>query len=1009
MLNILGTQLPITSTPLSEGEASGSQSLDSNQRSAKIGEMVPIVFCKRVGNSGGALVSPPATECRFEVYDDFVDEVLRQHVRVYYMLVVSEGEIDRLQVRDVFQQSCRVGSSTTAYNTRSGDWVPGNFLPNDIDATRFCGTGGTYDDLSVLSFINGIPSDFDQWRKQVHCFVRGGIHVVRLIDGIKGSSNNYADLALYLLRESVRLDDSSIDLAGYLAAAQFLQANQFNCDTIEQLDTSMSQWLQDTAGQFLLRRSRINGKETLRSLVQANSNGTINTGFVRWTHTFINRDIAAFNLTYTPLTDRKPFCVLVMWRQQPDDDIGLIRTTEVRYYNTADAGPYEQHDLSKYVTNENHAVKVAAYILGRRRYIEHSLELTLTSGSFNGSISIGDIVRVNYVTVDNNGQTLNHDYLYEVEAIDKSLTGLIQLDLVHFPIDSQGRSLIALDVSRANGSGILFPTGRQAVSCDFNDPFDIDPWPELETPDWNIDFEFDFGIDVPVGLSNWTFDLNLGIWNPDLSLIPNFDSLYPGGILIPNLNSLFPDGVDPIVGPSGSLDGIDSEGLGAGNLAGSLPDEGQWDDTAPELPAVTISDTVISYKYNEYYFWDQADYAIVYGRVEVSQAPLTNFEIFLQFGDETYAVVIPSARSGFQIAEPPYEAWFAVRSSISQPFFCESKQLSVTGWRDGGFAEVQLPTEPLSFEICPYVGTVTANSVVISEDEPYIISGEFEVNNLPVGDTLEIALALGNPLFKYSIRYSQWEWTGSGRAPEEPQLYVVEIPCVQSRITEDWAWDVFTKQWLWRRPELPVQGSPPASLPEPEAVTFTFDAPDEYVPELGYQLFIAYVRQGGFSSHVAPILGGEEILTEVTATETLVPPLEVDGETAFIDLEIAGLIGVVTKVVVTIDFTKTGNAFTYNSEIGFTLYHPDPLIFADVAAVGTFIGQNGNSVSAIMTFADEFPPFSAPGLVSGSYQPSDSFSIFNGEVANGTWRLEAIDDTPFDPMFVNSVSLTVFT
>ena len=979
MTGILNTQLPITVTPIQEGAGIGIESLDANQRSAKIGDAIPIVFGKRVGDSGGVLVSPPATECRFEVYNDVIEGETVQHVRVYYELVLSEGQIDRLQVRDIFQQSCRVGTATTTYGTRSGDWVPGNFLPDGIEATRFCGTGGTYRDITTLSFINGIPAYSDQWRRQVHCFVRGGINLTRLLDDVNGSSNNYADLALYLLRQSSRLDDESIDLPSYGFAARYVDINAFRCDTTVNLPQNMPQWLRDTAPLFLLRRVRIGGKEGLRPLLPANTDGSINTGFIKWKHAFTNDQIIDFSLEYTSLTDRKPFAALMMWRQQPDDGIGLVRITEVRYGGVADAGPYEQHDLSAYVTNENHAVKVGAYILARRRYVQHSLTVTLTPDVFDGSLVLGDIIRITYTSLDNNGDTFEHDFLYELNKIGRSLTGLIELELIHFPIDDQGRSLISLDVVRAQGSGLLLATGREAVSCDFNSPDDLSFWPDFPTPDWdlNFDFDFDIGFDVPIG-DDYTFDLDTGAWDPAPPTFPAFPTT--------PLTGLYPDGIDIIT---------------------VLPDQELWDAETVEVPTVSIEDLEVRYQYNTYYLYYDPYYAFATGFAVVSQPPDGNFELIVNFGDERFSIVIPSAIDFYGEIQPgPYSVPFALRTSLPTPFYCNTQQLVATGWSGGGFSDVELPaSQPVT--ICPYVATITANNVVVSTSEPYTVSGAFDVDNLPIGDNLEIALALGDPFYKYDIRDRRWIWTGSGSIPQEPQIYMVEILGVQSRITDDWVWDAIAKAWQWRRFELPVEGSPPANLPEPTPVSFSYAAPNNYAPGED-QLFIAYIRQGGFTTHVPPALPG--VLSEVTVVATLLPPLEVDGETALIDLEIAGLTGIVTKVEITINFTKMGETegFTYNNEIGFALIHPDGLVFANIVNTGFFNGEDNTEASATMTFADEYSPYAASGLVSGSYQPADLFSIFNGETANGTWQLEVTDDYPIDPLKINSVSLTVF-
>ena len=42
----------VVGTPLTEGGASGADNLDSRQRSAVIGEPIPIVFCRRTGGAG---------------------------------------------------------------------------------------------------------------------------------------------------------------------------------------------------------------------------------------------------------------------------------------------------------------------------------------------------------------------------------------------------------------------------------------------------------------------------------------------------------------------------------------------------------------------------------------------------------------------------------------------------------------------------------------------------------------------------------------------------------------------------------------------------------------------------------------------------------------------------------------------------------------------------------------------------------------------------------------------
>lgn len=530
-LAFLIAQGGVVGTPLSAKGASGAQNLDVKQRGAVIGEPIPIVFCRRVGGVGGVLISPAATEARFE-------NNINNDVTASYHLVLSEGLIDSLQVRDVFQRSCRVGSFSQTYGKRAGTFVAGNFLqpieialvqfsfdasdsatqtwynarlvggvwrnyfpvgsntevflgvdPGDVrqvrntggltlqppEAPSYCGTSGTYAGLSTMAFSVTIPAGFDQWDRQVHVFSRGGIHVLRLLDSVTGPSNNVSDLLLYLLRNSSRVPEAQISSASLLAGATFTDVNGFwfNGEIIDA--SNLRDWINESLKYFLLRQIRIGGKEGVAPLVPTNSNGTIKTTAVNWEFTFAEQHIIpdSFDIIYTPLTDRKPFVAMVLWRQQDDLGIPLIRTAEVRYSGTATDGPYEQHDISAFCASENHAVKVGAYIISKRRHVTHRLQIDVRPDAFNPTLAAGDLVRVRLERTPSTGGSSLHDYLYEVDRIGKSISGKVRLELTHFPVDSQLRSLVALEVDAATGAGFLLPTGLTGVTCDVNSSSDI--------------------------------------------------------------------------------------------------------------------------------------------------------------------------------------------------------------------------------------------------------------------------------------------------------------------------------------------------------------------------------------------------------------------------------------------------------------------------------------------------------------------------------------------------------
>jgi hypothetical protein len=293
------------------------------------------------------------------------------------------------------------------------------------------------------------------------------------------------DLALYLIRQTSRFPEAMIDLDGMEAAAKFTNANGFFYNGIFDESTNLEDWLQEIARSFLLRVSNRNGKKSFRPRLPTNANGTIFTGAVPWIFTFTEEHVLpnGFDIEYIELIGRKPICAQMLWRQQPEDDIGIIRSTEVRLANQAINGPFEQYDLSKFCTSENHAVKVGAYEVGRRKFIEHTLRLQVRPSSFNPTIALGDIVRVELRRESNEGQVTLHNYLYEVERINRNISGSVELDLTHFPVNAQGQSILGLYVLNAVGAGFELPTGRDDFQCDIpgrdedEDPIPLDPSP----------------------------------------------------------------------------------------------------------------------------------------------------------------------------------------------------------------------------------------------------------------------------------------------------------------------------------------------------------------------------------------------------------------------------------------------------------------------------------------------------------------------------------------------------
>jgi len=449
--------------------ANSSSPLNVPQQAHAIGDPVPIVFARRRDNAGGILISPRATECRFQ-------NSLANEVTAYYHLVLSEGRIGDIEVRDVFQRQCRVGSFQQTYNRRAGSWVPENAIVPRVgftkpEASNFCGSPGTYEGISTMSFQVTIPSGLDVWNRQVHAFIRNGIEVYRWADGqANASSDSFADLAYWLMVNSARIPAALIDTASIQLASRFLNANSITTNCWITQSVNYSEFVTAWGRYHLLRPVTNKGKVGLRPLLPINQDYTIKTSAVSIDYVFDDDSIipGSVDLQFVDWASRQPFVCQMIWRQQNEADIGVVRTSEVRYGGTALDGPYESHDLSEFCTRELHAVRMGAYILAKRVRSSHSIRFRAKPGLHSSTLQQGNIVRVRLLRAAQGDAKSYHDRLYEVERIQRTLAGDVLYEAVHFPVDDQLRSLVALDVMAATTSGVVFPSGLTGEGCDLN-------------------------------------------------------------------------------------------------------------------------------------------------------------------------------------------------------------------------------------------------------------------------------------------------------------------------------------------------------------------------------------------------------------------------------------------------------------------------------------------------------------------------------------------------------------
>ena len=224
----------------------------------------------------------------------------------------------------------------------------------------------------------------------------------------------------------------------------------------------------------------------------------------------------SFSVEYLAAEERKSFTAIVRWRQYAENELPQTRAYEAYYEDIPEnQRPIEEFDL-RWVTSEQHAIRAARYFLAIRRRITHTVKFKTTP--LGSALVPGSYILVNtefnpYTPVDNgivlpdgkiiSGTTLEpgtylifmwqrgkpaveestmvvtagsepgmvvtespRDVLfairgteprkncYMVESITLDEDGMVDVVASHFPLDAEGRSIIAREILQVDGATI---------------------------------------------------------------------------------------------------------------------------------------------------------------------------------------------------------------------------------------------------------------------------------------------------------------------------------------------------------------------------------------------------------------------------------------------------------------------------------------------------------------------------------------------------------------------------
>ena len=438
-------------------------SLTRPMQAMEIGNPVPVIFCRRrEGGTGGVMVRPRATECRF------VNSATT--IEAAYHCLLGDGYIYPVQVRDVRNGPNRQGLYSQNFSLRAGTWRPERLATeqdgyNVPDFPQNCGGGGDYNGATTIEFRNTYnpKTQLDNWKLHWSTFLRNGMRIDRgrVLDAVVGASDNFCDLYIWAQVRSGLMTEADIDMTEMQKAARFLDVNQLYCNAEFDKGTSLPDFLTGILPAFLLRETSIAGKFALRPVVPTNADGTIKASPITPDWIFDERSIApgSYDERWSSSSSKRLVQINVLWRQQTSDtEIPFTRDLQIMAEGVTNPR-VETFDLSELATSEGHAALAGGYRQAMQALGQGTASVRLLAGNHTGLLRAGMVIQVVLALVtETEMPALIRDFWW-VDSITLDGDGSETLGLVHCPVDAQGRSLVALHIlaARDRAQGIILP------------------------------------------------------------------------------------------------------------------------------------------------------------------------------------------------------------------------------------------------------------------------------------------------------------------------------------------------------------------------------------------------------------------------------------------------------------------------------------------------------------------------------------------------------------------------
>lgn len=306
------------------------------------------------------------------------------------------------------------------------------------------------------------------------------------------------------------LDEELVDKEGLAHAARFMQAHRLFYDGVIEDQVNIRSFISNTAPLVLCNFVISNGKFSLAPALPTDEAGNIGDVATPISAMFTDGNIfeGSFELSYLDAEERKDFQASMRFRRAGFQQLPEESSIIVRWKGSGNHSPQEDFDMTSFCTRRGHAAMVARFLLSVRRRVDHSIKfktspdgLALGPGDYikvytqmnpyspaaNGIIradlSVSSATELGDGTYDvfayrsgddeliattieiKDGKAVNpafastlfslrsdsiSGHVYQVEQLTMDSDASVEIVASYFPTDSNGYSLIAMDVMNLN-------------------------------------------------------------------------------------------------------------------------------------------------------------------------------------------------------------------------------------------------------------------------------------------------------------------------------------------------------------------------------------------------------------------------------------------------------------------------------------------------------------------------------------------------------------------------------